>query len=80
MQAPLAFYKLCRKIGELKFEEAIKTGNELKLNLKNNPYSTYINLEFSLDAAGEEATGLIRGINSESFSLGQLLATLKTYT
>lgn len=69
-----------RKIGELKFEGAIKTGNVLKLNLKNNPYSTYINLEFSLDAIGEEGTGLIRGINSASFSLGSLLATLKTYT
>ena len=74
------YYDMDRKIGELKFEEAIKTGNVLKLNLKNNIYSTYINLEFSLDAAGEEDAKLTSGANSASFSLGSLLATLKTYT
>ena len=69
-----------RNIGELKFEDTTKTGINLKLKLTTLPGVTYINLEFSLDDAGEEDAKLTSGVNSESFSLGQLLATLKTYT
>ena len=54
-----------RKIGELKFEDAIKTGNTLQLNLKTLPLVTLVNLEFTLIYAGG--------------AIAPLLATLKTY-
>ena len=69
-----------RNIGELKFEDVIKPGSNLKLKLTTLPGVTNINLEFRLYAAGEEASNLNPVINMESFSLGPLLATLKTYT
>ena len=73
------FYDKDRKIGELEFEDAIKTGNTLQLNLKNHPFVTLINLEFTLITA-EGVIALTPEMNLESFSLGPLLATLKTYT
>ena len=74
------FYDKDRKIGELQFADAIKTTNTLQLNLKNSPFVTHINLEFTLLTAEEGAIALTPEMNLESFSLGPLLATLKTYT
>ena len=74
------FYDIDRKIGELEFVDAIKTGNTLQLNLKTLPFVTHINLEFTLLTAEEGAIALTPEMNLESFSLGPLLATLKTYT
>lgn len=73
------FYNIDREIGKLEIVDANKTGNILKLNLKTFELFTHINLEFTLIDAGG-AIALTPEMNLASFSVGPLLATLKTYT
>lgn len=74
------FHDIYRKIAVLEFVDAIKTGNTLQLNLKTLDFVTHINLEFTLLTAEEGAIALTPEMKLESFTLGPLLATLKTYT
>ena len=74
------FYDKDRKIAVLELVDAIKTGNTLQLNLKTLDFVTHINLEFTLLTAEEGAIALTPEMKLESFTLGPLLATLKTYT